>query len=323
MARLSRTDLYRLTGLAPSAVTGIVRDLVASALLQEVGAAPQGTPDRLGRKQTFLEIHPSGAYAVAVHLGVRNVMVALTDLQARLFASATQAIQPEMSTREIVEEALSIARRLTATSSRPSRCIGVGVATTGPWSAAAFADRTDDDRDWDSAAIEQVFRRALGVPCTVENNIRAMALGETWFGRGRESDNLILIYLGYVIGCGITINRKVYTGSQGEAGQLGHFIVDPPGPPADADVAAAWRRSPRGGPWQRLAATLTGMSHRHCFGSCAVASERHLRSDRARGGQPRRRVSLAHRRLRRGQPGTGRLEPGAGAQSGPHRPGWP
>ena len=70
----------------------------------------------------------------------------------------------------------------------------------------------------------------LGIPAFIENDVSAAALGELSFGAGRGVRNLLHAGLGTGIGGGIVIDGRLYRGSAGLAGEIGHMILDPSGP---------------------------------------------------------------------------------------------
>jgi glucokinase len=71
---------------------------------------------------------------------------------------------------------------------------------------------------------------ALGIPCALENDASAAALGEHRFGAGRNFRHLIHITVGTGIGGGLVLGGRLYRGSRGLAGEIGHMILDPAGP---------------------------------------------------------------------------------------------
>ncbi|MEX0784209.1 MAG: ROK family protein [Dehalococcoidia bacterium] len=70
----------------------------------------------------------------------------------------------------------------------------------------------------------------LGIPTYIENDASAAGLGEFRFGAGRGTRHLLHATLGTGIGGGIVIDRKLYRGAKGLAGEIGHIVMDPGGP---------------------------------------------------------------------------------------------
>lgn len=74
--------------------------------------------------------------------------------------------------------------------------------------------------------IGELFEKALGIPCRVTNDANAAAMGEMTYGVARGMKNFIMITLGTGVGSGIVVDGKIVYGSDGFAGELGHFVVD-------------------------------------------------------------------------------------------------
>ena len=70
----------------------------------------------------------------------------------------------------------------------------------------------------------------LGIPAYIENDASAAALGEFRFGAGRGARHLLHATIGTGIGGGIVIDKRLYRGASGLAGEIGHIILDPAGP---------------------------------------------------------------------------------------------
>lgn len=71
----------------------------------------------------------------------------------------------------------------------------------------------------------------LKLPCILENDANAAAIGENWLGASKELKNSIFVTLGTGIGGGIIIDGKIYRGTDGTAGEIGHVCVEPFGAP--------------------------------------------------------------------------------------------
>jgi len=72
-------------------------------------------------------------------------------------------------------------------------------------------------------AIQSWFK----IPVILDNDANAQAFGEYKFGAGQGFENMIFLTISTGIGAGIIINKKLYRGQTGTAGEFGHMIVDP------------------------------------------------------------------------------------------------
>ncbi|MBL7958071.1 MAG: ROK family protein [Flavobacteriales bacterium] len=117
--------------------------------------------------------------------------------------------------------------RLTTETGRPITAIGIGapnanqltgiieMAPNLPWKHDVPLARMMSDR--------------IGVPATLGNDANAAALGEWRYGAGRGIDDLIVVTLGTGVGSGFIVNGRLVLGSAGNAGELGHAILQPEG----------------------------------------------------------------------------------------------
>ncbi|MGO9411757.1 MAG: ROK family protein [Spirochaetia bacterium] len=90
-----------------------------------------------------------------------------------------------------------------------------GIVVGGAENIPCFRDRSPQD----------YLERALGVPAFSENDATAAAAGELLFGAGRKFASFLLITLGTAIGGGLVLGGRVYRGSRGFAGEVGHVCV--------------------------------------------------------------------------------------------------
>jgi glucokinase len=73
--------------------------------------------------------------------------------------------------------------------------------------------------------------RRFGVPAAIENDANAAALAEHRFGAGRGTRQMVMLTLGTGVGGGLILDGRLYRGSIGAAGELGHMTLDLDGPP--------------------------------------------------------------------------------------------
>src|SRR5690606_19684511 len=71
----------------------------------------------------------------------------------------------------------------------------------------------------------------LALPTEYDNEANLAALGELWFGGGAELGDFVHVSGEIGIGAGIVVDGRVFRGAHGFAGELGHLVAEPGGPP--------------------------------------------------------------------------------------------
>ena len=83
---------------------------------------------------------------------------------------------------------------------------------------------------WDNVPIVKFFADRFHVPVHVQNDANACALAEYRFGAGRGTRNMVFMTFGTGLGAGIVIDGKLYSGTNDNAGEIGHIRLAPTGP---------------------------------------------------------------------------------------------
>lgn len=93
-----------------------------------------------------------------------------------------------------------------------------------------------------NAPLADLLAGRLSVPVAVDNDATCAAWGEHERGASRGQNHSLLVTLGTGIGGGITVKGEVLRGAHGFAGEPGHMIVDPGGPPCPCGRRGCWER---------------------------------------------------------------------------------
>ena len=83
---------------------------------------------------------------------------------------------------------------------------------------------------WDDVPVVKFFEDRFHVPTSVQNDANACALAEYLYGSGHGVRNLVFMTFGTGLGAGIIIDGKLYSGSNDNAGEIGHIRLAPTGP---------------------------------------------------------------------------------------------
>jgi glucokinase len=100
---------------------------------------------------------------------------------------------------------------------------------------------------------EALSARLPGVRLRIGNDATCAGWAEFVLGSARGSRNTLMVTLGTGIGGGIVTERTVYEGTNGYAGEIGHMVVDPHGPPCPCGKRGCWERFASGSGLGRLA----------------------------------------------------------------------
>ena len=83
---------------------------------------------------------------------------------------------------------------------------------------------------WNDVRITDMIRKKFGVPAYLCNDANACALAEWKYGAGRGAKNMVFLTFGTGLGAGIILNGKLYEGTCGTAGEIGHIRLSDYGP---------------------------------------------------------------------------------------------
>jgi len=83
---------------------------------------------------------------------------------------------------------------------------------------------------WQDVPVADELYKRLGIHCYIENDVRAAALGEIRYGKGKGLSNLIFLNIGTGVAAAIVLDGKIFRGQNGMAGEIGHAVVDIHGP---------------------------------------------------------------------------------------------
>jgi glucokinase len=134
-------------------------------------------------------------------------------------------------------------------------------------------------------------QRLPGTHVTVDNDANCAAWAERSYGAGRGSENLLMVTLGTGIGGGLVLGGQLARGAHGFAGEIGHMVVDPAGPPCPCGRRGCWERFASGSGLGRLAreAAEAGQVPEvvdRAGGDPAAVQGEHVTAAAERGDQP-------------------------------------
>lgn len=212
---VSRIELAREMGLAPSTIGAYVERLIAEGVFRE-GKKCQSVA---GRPPTIVELNPHLGQFVGVDFEARQVSTATIDFSQDVLNRDTERLLSTDSADDVIKKIKQSIIRVTG---QKPRLLGIGIGVPGTVdNRRGIAVHYEFIRGWRGIPLADLLATEFGVPVYLENNIRAMALAEHWFGGARNIDNFVCVGVRSGIGAGVVIRGQLQRGLGNMAGEIG------------------------------------------------------------------------------------------------------
>ena len=167
---------------------------------------------------------------LAVDIGGTKMAVGLVSRDGALVTSArtpTPAVRDAEAIyaplHALVAEVLAEGCRLGST---PDVC---GVGCGGPMTRGGEAVSPLNIEGWRGFPLRSRLRADTGLATFVDNDAKALALGEGWKGAARGTASYLAMVVSTGVGGGVVLEGRLLGGDSGNAGHIGHLIVEPDG----------------------------------------------------------------------------------------------
>jgi glucokinase len=173
--------------------------------------------------------------AACVDIGGTKALIGLVDAHGSIRARERFLVAPGRDPADLVRELVEKLRRLAARENLPwERVAGVGYSTAGMMDVqSGIIFSSPNQGSWRDVPFGALLKSAFGLPAWIEMDANAAAIGEGWMGHGAGADYFVHVIIGTGIGAGILIHDEILHGWRGTAGEFGHTIIDPDGPPCN------------------------------------------------------------------------------------------
>lgn len=164
---------------------------------------------------------------VGLDFGGTSIKAVAIDDEGSILGSDRIAT-PTEGAESVLEAIYQISRSV----AKDALITGVGIAVPGvvDMNAGVVKFIPNVPGAWNDRPLAAELSDRLQVPCALLNDARAATYGELKYGAGRDCRNFALLTVGTGIGGGIVLNGDLFLGSTGNAGEVGHQIIDLHGP---------------------------------------------------------------------------------------------
>ena len=222
----SRADIARATGLSRTTVSSLVGDLKGAGLLVERAAPDDGHDQSVGRPPVLLSFDRSAGAVVGIDFGHSHIGVVVGDLSHTVLAELWRDVDVDSSASHGLDIATDLVESaLEEAGVDRERVLGVGMGVPGPITTGnGTVGSTSFLPGWVGVDAASAMRERLGMVVRVENDANLGALAELVWGAGRGARDFIFVSVRSGIGGALVVEGRLYRGSGGTAGELGHTL---------------------------------------------------------------------------------------------------
>ena len=161
--------------------------------------------------------------ALAIDIGGTHFRLALFNPQGRRLVTSEGDTLHSGGREWMLERIRELGRALPEqTGYRVGAC---GISFGGPVDFQQQRVTSVHSPGWKDFCFAEWVAANLKLPCLIDNDANAGALGEFRYGAGRGTDSLVYVTLSTGVGAGLILNGKTYRGKDGLAGELGHVPI--------------------------------------------------------------------------------------------------
>lgn len=220
---ISRAKIAKLTKLTAPTVTNLVGELIESQLIVESNLGESTG----GRKPILLQINSSALYVIGVYAGPKKVKAVTATLDGKMVTQVEKKYPGNVDDKRFITVlAEAIDKVIKETNKNEDSFLGIGVGMHGLVDYENGISIFAPHLNLRDIPIKSVLEERFKLPVEVENDIRAQALAESWFGKGKGIADFILLRIGTGVGAGIILDNKLYRGISYTAGEIGHTTID-------------------------------------------------------------------------------------------------
>lgn len=218
----SRATIARGLDLSPATVTQVTRRLIHQGVVEPLYFAPSDG----GRPGQLLGLIGAAGRAIGVKVAADHIAVVEVRLDGQVLASTTEPFDAVAT--NATDKLLSSLKPFLR--SGEDHLLGVGVCVPGVVRRPDVGDVDADVLGWADMPLGARLRATIDVPVLVENDVKALAVAERLYGRGKTRRSFVVITIGRGVGFASVSNGALQRGATGAAGELAHLVISSNGP---------------------------------------------------------------------------------------------
>ena len=169
----------------------------------------------------------SKKYVLAGDVGGTNLRIAVVDSEGAMVHEESVLTPQTRVASDVVTAISRVALSCVANSGISGRPLAFGLAmATLVNSREGKSLSSPNLPELNGLSVADAISEQLGLKVLLENDATAAAIGEYWLGSSRDVNNSVFVTLGTGVGGGLILDGRVYRGTDGTAGEIGHINVE-------------------------------------------------------------------------------------------------
>lgn len=167
-------------------------------------------------------------YAIGIDIGGTKTAIAIVNQSGEMIEHSVLPTDLSIPAFKMIERMNREVKELIEKSGvQDDNIKGIGIGAPGPLdSKNGMITCPPNLETWVDIPIQKWVEEAFPFPVKLENDANVAALAEKWIGEGRHYDDYIYMTVSTGIGSGIIADGKLLRGRKGNAGDVGHMVVD-------------------------------------------------------------------------------------------------
>lgn len=162
---------------------------------------------------------------IGIDLGGTSLKIGIVDPNGKILEKISVDSNADKGPAAVISQIKKGTHEILKSSKAKNYGIGIGAPGTVSLKKG-IVENPPNFLGWGKVMLGDIIKKEFKCDVFVENDANAAAIGEMIYGAGKNHENFIMITLGTGVGGGIIIDRKIYRGETGGAGELGHVTID-------------------------------------------------------------------------------------------------
>ncbi len=221
---IARIELAKKLKLSPTAVSDLTRDLLKKKLIIDNSVRIPQDNNGAGRPGRGVVFNPDAGRVFVVKEETKYLDGAILNLSGEILYRTKIEYDINQGYESFLKQLTGLVDNLIAQNEN-NEIWGIGIIVRG----VVVNNKVymhSQHKGWGKVDLHSAILKKYNLSPYILNYPNSAAVGELKHDINKKLNNILYINWGMSIGMGIIINRKLYEGSSGMSGEIGHVVVD-------------------------------------------------------------------------------------------------